>query len=78
MSAGQKPRLFEGAERVSTSLEIDVADGVIGAHDGDPRRAVRELMADAGILNHPVSAAGQLIGHGHGRGWHLTYECHQR
>lgn len=77
MSAAQKLRLLEGAERVS-SLEIEVADGVIAVHGSDARQAVRELMANADTLRHPVSAVGQLIGHGHGCGWHLTYECHQR
>lgn len=74
MSAAEQLRLFEGAERVSSSSEIDLADAVIAAHGGDARLAVRELMADADFLRDQLYTASQLMSHGYGRGWRPKYE----
>jgi hypothetical protein len=74
MSAPEQLRLNVGAEKVSASVEIDLADAMIAACSGDARRAVRELMIDADFLRDQLYTASRLMSQGYGRGWRPKYE----
>ena len=74
MSAAEQLRLDVGAQRVSASREIDLADAVIAACGGDAKRAVRELMLDADFLRDQLSTAAALMSRGYTRGWRPKYE----
>jgi hypothetical protein len=54
--------------------EIDLVESVIRACGGDPRTAVRELLADADFLRGELYTASCLLSRGIGRGWRPRYE----
>jgi len=74
MAAADQLCLDVDTMRSLPSPEIDLADAMIAAHGGDPRRAVRELMADADFLRDQLYVASRLMSQGYGRGWRPKYE----
>lgn len=54
--------------------EVDLVESVINACGGDPRAAVRELLADADFLRDQLYTASCLLSRGIGRGWKPQYE----
>ncbi|TBY57959.1 hypothetical protein E0H39_29520 [Rhizobium leguminosarum bv. viciae] len=54
--------------------EVDLVESVIQACGGDPRAAVRELLADADFLRDQLYTASCLLSRGIGRGWAPKYE----
>jgi hypothetical protein len=56
------------------SHEVDLVESVIQACGGDPRAAVRELLADADFLRGELYTASCLLSKGIGRGWKPQYE----
>lgn len=54
--------------------EVDLVESVIRACGGDPRAAVRELLADADFLRGELYTASCLLSRGIGRGWRPRYE----
>lgn len=54
--------------------EVDLVESVIQACGGDPRAAVRELLADADFLRGELYTASCLLSRGIGRGWKPKYE----
>ncbi|MEF3134640.1 hypothetical protein OS035_24595 [Rhizobium sp. 268] len=54
--------------------EVDLVESVIQACGGDPRAAVRELLADADFLRGELYTASCLLSRGIGRGWKPRYE----
>jgi hypothetical protein len=74
MPAAEQLRLDVGANRVSASAEIDLADAMIAACGGDARRAVRELMLDADFLRDQLYTASRLMSRGYTHGWRPKYE----
>ena len=74
MSAAKQLRFDVGAERFSVASEVDLADAMIYANDGDARRAVAELMLDADFLRDQLYTASKLMSRSYGRGWKPKYE----
>lgn len=54
--------------------EVDLVESIIQACGGDPRAAVRELLADADFLRGELYTASCLLSRGIGRGWRPRYE----
>ncbi|MGO7445105.1 hypothetical protein ACC668_10405 [Rhizobium ruizarguesonis] len=54
--------------------EVDLVESVIQSCGGDPRSAVRELLADADFLRDQLYTASCLLSRGIGRGWAPKYE----
>ncbi|MGO8083462.1 hypothetical protein [Rhizobium leguminosarum] len=54
--------------------EVDLVESVIQSCGGDPRTAVRELLADADFLRDQLYTASCLLSRGIGRGWKPQYE----
>ncbi|MGN8152553.1 hypothetical protein ACTJK5_09790 [Agrobacterium sp. 22094] len=50
-----------------TAQEVDLVESVINACGGDPRAAVRELLADADFLRDQLHIASCLLSKGIGR-----------
>ncbi|WP_210264314.1 hypothetical protein [Rhizobium ruizarguesonis] len=57
-----------------SAQEVDLVESVITACGGDPRAAVRELLADADFLRDQLYTASCLLSRGIGRGWTPKYE----
>lgn len=57
----------------STS-DVDLAESVLRAFDGDALAAIRNLLADADFLRDQLFIASSLMSKGIGRGWKPQYE----
>lgn len=74
MPAAEQLRLDVGAECISMSSALDLADAMIAAHGGDAKRTVHELMLDADFLRDQLAKAATMLGKGYVRGWRPKYE----
>lgn len=74
MSAEQLSLDVDIAEPSVSDSEVDLVDSVLQACDGDPRLAIRELLADADFLRDQLYTASRLLSRGIGRGWAPKYE----
>jgi hypothetical protein len=54
--------------------EVDLAESILTAHDGDALAAIRELLADADFLRDQLFIATSLMSKGIARGWKPAYE----
>lgn len=54
--------------------EVDGVESIIQTCGGDPRAAVRELLADTDFLRGELYTASCLLSRGIGRGWRPRYE----
>lgn len=54
--------------------EVDLAESVLRAHDGDAVAAIRSLLLDADFLRDQLFIASSLMSKGISRGWKAQYE----
>jgi hypothetical protein len=77
-SAVEQLRLDLGAippeQAQADKAEVDIVASVLDFHQGDYRKAIEELLADADFLRDQLHTASYLISHGMGRGWRPRYE----
>jgi hypothetical protein len=59
---------------VTSASQGDLVDDVLGYHGGDPKLAIRELLADAAYLRGELYTASRLLSKGIGRGWRPSYD----
>ncbi|PZU87173.1 MAG: hypothetical protein DI528_08160 [Shinella sp.] len=56
------------------TMEDDLAQTVLDAHDGNAHAAIRELVADTIFLKGELYTASCLLSRGIGRGWTPRFE----
>lgn len=61
-------------EATASYGEVDLAESVLKAFQGDAKAAIRELLLDADFLRDQLYTASCIMSSGMARGWKPKYE----
>ncbi|MGN8152765.1 hypothetical protein ACTJK5_10870 [Agrobacterium sp. 22094] len=68
------PEVDEAETDTQSASEVDLAESVLTAHNGDALAAIRSLLDDADFLRDQLYIASSLMSKGISRGWRPKYE----
>jgi hypothetical protein len=68
------PNLHAVQTDTQSAPEVDLAESVLTAHNGDALSAIRSLLEDADFLRDQLYIASNLMSKGISRGWRPRYE----